>query len=883
MFFERIGRWATRYRLVIIAAWIVTAAVTTTFAPNIEEVASSDTADFLPDNAPYEHAEDVYEATFPEDNSFGSIVIVFDARETPDGILNRSAAAFNDQIKTDAGQYIANLHDWLTGPDAPAGILSVVSPLDSPTTAALMIASERGEDPALANRVALMRVSMITTPTEETSKEALRLISRWLEAHRPAGVRAYPTGDIPIVSDTTESIKTSVDRTIWVTVALVVIMLLVVYRSPISPLIPLSAVTVAYLITRGIVAYLGEQYMTITSYANVLLVVVMYGAGTDYCLFLISRFREEMADQRSVTQATADTVQRVGETITSSAGTIFVGFMAMIFAEMGIFNTSGPALALGIVISLTAGLTLVPALLATLGDRAFWPGKATHHVNGRLYEVTSKWVSTYPLIVILVIVALMAPLSVYGLNQPVTYDILADLPDDKPTVIGFELMRSSLGAGNVMPLTVVVTERSPNDIAGEIVRLTDEIAALDGVSDVRGLDDPLGQAHGEFQDLLHVATQLRLALNVLNTSETSDATAALSDPETMLALINGFQLYLDRLVEQFPEIADDPHFLVLQDILNNPLQLMQRQDELTPALEGLAARFETIENPYWMPAALAEVFAALSTSGAENTFGPAALDQLAETYLANDGTAFKLDVIFSEAASTTRSMDALNQIRDILKRYENSGEAVATGAAAVNTDIRDTMDRDLLRAIGFVLLGIFIVLLLMLRSVVAPLYLIGTVVLSFTFTLGLTNFVFKTFFDAEGLTWYVPFFAFVFLVALGIDYSIFLFGRIKEEVGHHGLREGVHVAVATTGAIITSAGMILSGTFAAMLAGEVVGLLELGFAVAVGVLIDTFVVRTVLDPALATLFGRWTWWPGGVPQARRGNRARRAPAPEPGD
>ncbi len=119
----------------------------------------------------------------------------------------------------------------------------------------------------------------------------------------------------------------------------------------------------------------------------------------------------------------------------------------------------------------------------------------------------------------------------------------------------------------------------------------------------------------------------------------------------------------------------------------------------------------------------------------------------------------------------------------------------------------------------------------------------------------------------------MPFFAFVFLVALGIDYSIFLFGRVKEEVSYNGMREGVHVAVATTGAIITSAGMILSGTFAALMSGQIAGLREMGFAVAVGVLIDTFVVRTVLDPALATLFGRWTWWPGKVPKATGPRRA----------
>jgi RND superfamily putative drug exporter len=213
-------------------------------------------------------------------------------------------------------------------------------------------------------------------------------------------------------------------------------------------------------------------------------------------------------------------------------------------------------------------------------------------------------------------------------------------------------------------------------------------------------------------------------------------------------------------------------------------------------------------------------------------------------------------------------MDSVMAIRSVLADYRDGGEAVVSGGWAINADIRDTMNRDLLRAIGFVLLGIFIVLLIMLRSAVAPLYLIATVLLSFTFTLGLTNVVMRAWLDVEGLTWYVPFFIFVMLVGLGVDYSIFLIGRVKEEVGNHGIREGVHIAVAATGAIITSAGVILAGTFAAMTAGEIKGLIELGFAVAVGILIDTFVVRTMLVPAITILLDRWAWWPGGVPKAR---------------
>ena len=877
MIFEFLGRFATRYRFAIIMAWVAAAVVVTLTAPNLNDVVSSDLVDFLPKDAPYQRATALYEQLFPADTAEGSSVVVFDARQSGEGILKPDAPTFEEQFDTEAGRFIRAFTDWVSSDQAPAALSTVVSPVQSPTLAALLVAGEDSPNPALANRIALVRVYMTETATEPPAIEAMRQIDEWLETHRPPAVRAYQTGASPLVYNTSESVIASADRAIWVTIGLVIIMLLTVYRSPVSPLIPLSAVTIAYLITRGIVAWLGAHYLTITTYANVLLITVMYGAGTDYCLFLISRFREEMADHPGIEAATAHTVHRVGETITSSAGTIFVGFMAMIFAKMGIFNTTGPALALGVVITLLAGLTFVPALLATLGHRAFWPRQATHRPVGRWYGLTSKWVSTRPLLVIVVIVALMLPLSVYGLTQHVTYDLLDDLPDDKPVVTGFLLLQDSLGAGNTMPLTVVVTGRDPDRLAADVVRLSDEIAALNGIFDVRGLDDPLGQRHDSLRNILHVSAQLRLIEGALNTSDTA---AALS-PAQLRTALDGMTAYLDLLVERFPQIADDPNLLVLRDLLANPLQLLTRRAELSTVLEGLATCFEGVPDPYLLPTSLLDLVSALPAG--EGGFDPALAGQLVTTYLAAEGTAFKLDVILADSPSSDAALNTVTAIRRVLKEYRTNGEAEVSGGSAVNADIRDTMNQDLPRAIGFVLLGIFIVLLLMLRSVVAPVYLIGTVVLSFSFTLGLTNLIFKTFLGVAGLTWYVPFFAFVFLVALGIDYSIFLFGRIKEEVGKHGLREGVHVAVATTGAIITSAGIILSGTFAALLTGEVAGLLEIGFAVAFGVLVDTFVVRTVLDPALAALFGRWTWWPGGVPQAGQRRRVPKSPAAQAGD
>ncbi len=380
---------------------------------------------------------------------------------------------------------------------------------------------------------------------------------------------------------------------------------------------------------------------------------------------------------------------------------------------------------------------------------------------------------------------------------------------------------------------------------------------------------------------MRVDTQLNMALALMNSGTDLNLT-----PEQAQALISGMRDYFNQILARFPVVADDPNMQAIQSLLDNPLGLLTRQDELAAAIGGLAQRFgpnaaDPIAEPYLMPTALGSLLTALPNAGASGNI----MAQLTPSYLNEDGTAFKIDVIFAGSPSSYEAMDTMHQIRQIIKPYDGrNGDAVASGGTAIVTDIRETIDRDLLRAIGFVLLGIFFVLLGMLRSIVAPIYLICTVLLSFTCTLGITNAVFRHFWGVEGLTWYVPFFMFVFLVALGMDYSIFLFGRIKEEVAYHGLREGVHIAVARTGAIITSAGAILSGTFAAMATGEIKGLAEVGFAVAVGVLIDTFVVRTMLDPALATLFGRWTWWPGGVPQPKDERRVEGVSSvPEAGD
>jgi RND superfamily putative drug exporter len=840
--FRWLGDFASRHRIAIIVGWIVAAALLIATAPPLDEVSSTDQRDFLPADAPFAQAQAVFERTFPAEFSASSTVILVDAGEGGD---------VHDPAIWD---YVGQVEAYLNSPAAPENISEVAAPTTDPLLADVLISSDK--------RLALIS-ARITTPTDAAiTTHAVTAIDDWLEENPPQGFTVYQTGEAGLNAQAEESTFTTMDRTLLLTFALVIVALLLIYRSPVSPLIPLVSVTIAFIASVGIISHLARlDVINVIAQVNALLVVVMYGAGTDYNLFLISRFREELADSIGVQKATRRAVRLVGETITSSAGTVFVGFMAMVFAEIGMIKSAGPMLAIGIAISLLAGLTLTPALLATLGERAFWPAKASHRSTGRFYEVTSKLVSGRPLLTIVVIVALMIPFSVYGLARDLNYDFVSELPKTIDSVKAYDLLRDQMGGGSLFPLSVIVTGRDAAAVPAEIEQLSAELAAIPGVTDLRSLDMPLGLHNERIANLLRVDGQLNMLANLAS----EDAGVSLQGAADVVSSI---QRYMALLVERFPEIADDPNYTLARSIVDGGLlQIALRQGELMDAVRGLAQRFAQMDNAEMMPPV-----------GEGDLF--ADLQPLAASYLAEGGTAYRIDVILNDPLSD-QGQAAVMAVRDLLRRYDApSGEAVVSGFPAVMTDLHNVMKGDIIRTGGFIMGGIFLVLLVMLRSAIAPLYLIATVLLSFTCTLGITGLFFQVVFGVERLSWLLPIFMLGFLVGLGIDYSIFLFGRIKEEVAYHGVREGVHMAVAKTGAIITSAAIILAGTFAGMITGEIAFLAQMGFAVSVGVLLDAFIVRTMLDPALAALFGKWTWWPGGVPKPETDPARVLAPAAE---
>lgn len=876
--FARLGSFATRFRWFIIAAWVIVAAALTLLAPNIDDVAVSDQRAFLPSTAPSLDANEVVSKYFPDRVAPASAVIVVDAGTS--GNVEQGPAA----------ETISALTAWLDSSEAPTAIDEVLSPATAdPLTKASLLSEDK--------QVALLFVRFNAVGTEPATEAAIEAIGERLET-LPGEVQAYMTGDGPILGAYGSNTQGSIDSTTWITIVLVIVILLVIYRSPISPIIPLLTIAIAYLISRGVVALLGAHALTISMYTNVFLIVVLFGAGTDYCLFLISRFREEMADTREPAVATKTTVRAVGETIASSAGTVIVGLATMTAAELGLYNTSGPSIAIGVAIALLAGLTLTPALLCILGDHAFWPRKARHIKEAGIWHAWAGKVTRRPIVALLVPVIVLVPLAVYGNGLARDFDLLGDLNKDNEARVGFDILAAHMGPGTMQPLNIVVLDPQGYDTPKGLTR-AEELAAtltdLENVTLVRSFADSLSDPN-----TLMVADQLDVQAGAVRDGEaqlellasrlpdllgSDPGSTALEQLTTAASGLTDIFGYLAQLSRGYPEVLQDPGYIgaiagltelagiaqanglgsVSGSQTGDPAgtltpgeisavldEVLVRLSRIADGLESLRSSFDTRPDAVLLP----DLYL-------KNNEG---LRALRDAYISPDGTASRLQVVLGTGPYSPEALSTVETIRGTLAAEGYDG--VVEGNSAVLLDLRDASNRDMTRAIVFVLSGIFVVLLLLLRALVAPIYLILTILLSYTATLGVVRLLFVDILGAAGIVWWVPMFMFVMLVALGMDYNIFLIGRVKEEVAASGTRSGTKLALARTGGIITSAGIIMAGTFASMMSASILGLLQIGFAVAFGVLLDTFVVRTTLVPAIVVLLRRWSWWPRRGPTSR---------------
>lgn len=668
------GRWT---KWVALALWIVILAVAFPLSGKLTGAQENDAASWLPESAESTRVFEIQQEAFQTGEELPAIVVY----ERSGGVTEEDAA----KAAADAQEF--GELDNVIG--------DVVGPVPSEDGEALQVIAT--VDPGEGGWFKLGEaVDAMTQITEDT----------------PDGLAAYVAGPAGVAGDFADAFEGIDSTLLYAAMTVVIVILLISYRSPILWIIPVFSAFTALTVSQAVVYLLAENAdVTVNAQTAGILLVLVFGASTDYALLLVARYREELRRHEDRHEAMAFALHRAGPAIVGSASTVAVGMLCLLAADMNSTRGMGPVLSVGIVIGLAAMLSLLPALLVVFGRWIFWPVRprfgSDEPTERGLWARTGQRIARRPRTVwalTSLILGAMA-LGLFSLNTGVIAN--RDAFVDKPaSIAGEEALARHFPAGQGNPVVIATSPES-----------TDEVGA------------------------------------------------ALADTEGIA------------------EVSD-------------------------PAVVGGKALFE------------------------------ATLDA---------------------AADSSTAQDTVVRVRENVRAVAE--DALVGGQTAINLDAREAAQRDGTVIMPLILVAVFVILVLLLRALVAPLILIATVVLSFGAALGVSTLVFEHVFGFGGVDTAFPLFVFVFLVALGIDYNIFLMTRVHEEAKAYGTRRGALIGLAATGGVITSAGLVLAGTFSVLATLPVVAFAEIGFAVAFGVLLDTLIVRSILVTALNLDVGRRMWWP----------------------
>jgi RND superfamily putative drug exporter len=832
--FSAIAGFAQKYRVVVVIFWVAAAVALFLGAPRFSDVAVTDESQFLPQDTQSAEAGKLLDEKFATANQASAstgIIVIYD----PEGLTD-----------TDMQQAKA-IRDWLVSGAAPAVVSGVTSVFDNDLLRQTLISADQ--------TTMMMPVNFSGDSLADEVEAAVNEIRSFIHQYYP-DLNAYLTGETGLVQDLFQSVQKTVSRTTIVTIILVLVILLVIYRSPVAALLPLVAIGCSFLASMGILAFLGHAGVKFFTLVEAYLVVIIFGVGTDYCLFIVSRFREELKKTGSV-DALKFSMRRIGPVIAASALTVIVAFLCLGLSRFGMNKTSGYALAIGIGVTLLAGLTLVPALMSLFSKYLFWPKWASrlHVAEGKFsWARVGNWIVRWPLVFALPIIALLLVPYIGFAHFTQTNDIISQMPATTPSVRGYKLMEQHFPVGELSPVYLLIQSSGGNITGTESLQSIDEIAQsllnVSGISRVDYYSAPGG-------------TLSELEAQVRDFGDGIGQGAAVNT-----ALLQTVGQTLQGLVLQYPGIAQSPNF-------------QQAQVGLAE-VSTLSGQISTAD-PSELPALLAQLRAAVynvsdSLDGLVAEFNLTVSTPftayLLGTYFSADGTIAKINIVLTTSPYVPETVETILNIReaagqDIASSSLQGSEYYVGGEAAVRADIMITNDADFGVVVGAAIAGILIVIIVLLRSLVAPLYMVATVLLNYGATLGITAWIFTGVMKQSGMIYMLPIFIFIVLVALGADYNIFLVSRIREEAHQRPLKEAVTNALAHTGGVITSCGIILAGTFATLITSSLQMVTQIGTAIAIGIIIDTFIVRALLVPSIATLVGRWNWWPFHLKQTPR--------------
>ncbi len=746
-FFDALGLFVVRFRYPVVLAWIVLVVIASRVLPSLGSEVNNDNSQFLPSTAPSSQAADLAAPIFGNPNTTSDITVV--------------AAVSNGKLDTADQAAIAR----------EAVLLRRVPRIESVRIGGI------SSDGGAAELVADVHVNQADITRQKTI--VADVISTFHETRAPSGLALNVAGSIATnVANQASSNKTG-NRTQSFTFLFIVVLLLLVFRSVLAPIITLLPPAFALLVSDRFIGGLGAHGLKISEITQLLLIVLLIGAGTDYGLFLVFRVREEIRRGMGAHDAVRHALVRVGESISASAGTVIFALLSLLFASFGIYHDLGIPLALGIAVMLLAGLTLLPALLSIFGKAAFWPSRldAGSDRVGVWGRVASRLVQRPAITLasgVVIFGALAAALVGYHSGG---FGGALNAPSGSNAAKGNALVARHFPQASTNPANLVFRYREPIWNTPQSVATASSVLRSSGAfTQFEGPFNPNG--------------------TTLTASEYQRLHAELGPPSSL------------------PAISDPA------DGVTKAMYDAYRASQLFVSKNGRTIQFEA--------------------------------------------------TLRAGAQQTTAALNATPAIRSLVALAARRSGAIASGVAgeaAALYDVSSTSNHDLFRVIPIAIIAIAILLALVLRSAVAPLYLILSVAISYLAALGLATLVFIELGGSGGLTFILPFLMFVFLLALGEDYNILVMTRIREEARRLPLRDAVVRAIGMSGPTVTAAGIVLAGSFAvlAIVAGSAPGaaqIRDIGFGLAIGILMDTFLVRTLLVPSVVALLGRWNWWPG---------------------
>jgi RND superfamily putative drug exporter len=724
-----------------------------TFGGKFEDAQENETESFLPGDAESVKALQLIE-DFPDGEVAGAVTVV--AREGGLTAADRRAA---QELAQDLRR------------DPPPITRGTEGPIPSEDGDALLVITQVVD----------------TGGTGDDFLEAVDEIRDRAHALRDDGRQVEVTGAAGFGADAIEVFQDISGQLLLAAASIVLTLLILIYRSPIFWTIPFFTVLFAEVTSRGAGYLLAEAGVTINGQSGGILPVLVFGAGTDYALLLVSRYREELRRHDSKHEAMQIALRQAGPAIVFSGLTVIAALLVLVFAEVNGTAGIGPIGAMGIFLAMTFMLTMLPAALVVVGRRAFWPF-VPDGPGGPLSPHTNRWRRA---IFSLLVGGIIAGIASVGGGAAAGIGFVAG------ALLNFFVIAPAFHRLD----SNVLFPRVERPIAARH-RLTDETHGL-----WRRIGDRVAAAPRR------VATVTVIGLLVL--------AAGLLQLDTGLTSGNSFRGEVEAvrgqelLAAHFPAGANAPTTVVIPD--RSDVEPVIGALEEDPAVAGVR---EPVEGP--------------------------------------PGT--KVDVQLAVDPYSTEAFDEIPDLREAVERA--GGEDVLVGGpTAAEYDLRQSATRDNYVIIPIALVVVFGILAVLLRALLAPAVLVATVILSFAAALGTGMFFSKTVFGYPGIDPSLPLLSFVFLVALGIDYNIFLMARVREETLRHGTREGMLRGLAVTGAVITSAGIVLAGTFGALAVLPLIFLTEIGFIIAFGVLLDTFIVRSILVPALTFIIGKPIWWP----------------------